>query len=196
MRDEVMKKVTFQQSLCLFIFGCAGSSLPCGLFSGCGQWGYSLVVVCGLLIAVASLAAEHCLQGTQASVVGLRGSRAQAQQLWSFSEACETLPDQGSGPVSCIGWQILYHWPTRKPSSLAPYFWKANNNSLTIPHPSCRHHWIGGLWLLDIKAMDYGFSICGSQSSHCHHPHTIHCPLETPEVIKESGSGWWLKAGP
>ena len=31
--------------------------------------GYSLVVVCGLLIAVASLGAEHRLQGAQASVV-------------------------------------------------------------------------------------------------------------------------------
>ena len=26
----------------LFIFGCAGSSLLCRLFSSCGEWGYSL----------------------------------------------------------------------------------------------------------------------------------------------------------
>ena len=35
--------------------------------------GYSFVVVHGLLIAVASLAAEHGLWGTRASVVGARG---------------------------------------------------------------------------------------------------------------------------
>ena len=39
----------------LFIFGCAGSSLLRRLFSSCGQQGYSLVVVCRLPLAVASL---------------------------------------------------------------------------------------------------------------------------------------------
>ena len=34
-----------------FIWGCAGSSLSCGLFSSCGEWeGYSLVVVHGFLL--------------------------------------------------------------------------------------------------------------------------------------------------
>ena len=41
--------------------------------------GYSLVVMCGLLIVVASLVVEHGLQGMQASVDVLPGSRAQAQ---------------------------------------------------------------------------------------------------------------------
>ena len=44
----------------LLIFGCAGSSLLCGL---------SLVAVHGLLTAVASLVAEHQLQGMWASGV-------------------------------------------------------------------------------------------------------------------------------
>ena len=49
--------------------------------------GCSLVAVCGLLIAVASLVAKHGLQGSQHSVVVTRGlsscgSRAQAQKLW------------------------------------------------------------------------------------------------------------------
>ena len=35
--------------------------------------GYSLIVLLGLLIAVASLVAEHGLQGVQASVVGSHG---------------------------------------------------------------------------------------------------------------------------
>ena len=42
----------------LFIFGCAGSSLPCGLFSSCGERGLPFVVVCGLT-TVASLVAKH-----------------------------------------------------------------------------------------------------------------------------------------
>ena len=44
----------------LFIDGCAGSSLPVGLFSVVGR-GHSLVVVHGLLTAMASLVAEHRL---------------------------------------------------------------------------------------------------------------------------------------
>ena len=46
----------------LFIyFGCPGSSLLWGLFSGGGEQGLFFVVVLGLLIAVASLVAEHRL---------------------------------------------------------------------------------------------------------------------------------------
>ena len=47
----------------LFIVsGCIGSSLLCaGFSSGCGEWGLLFVVVCGLLIAVASLVAKHRL---------------------------------------------------------------------------------------------------------------------------------------
>ena len=42
-----------------------------GLFSSCG--GHSLVAVCGLLIAMASLVVEHGLEDTQASVVVAHG---------------------------------------------------------------------------------------------------------------------------
>ena len=52
----------------VIIFGCGGSSLLRELFSGCGKQGLFLIAVCRLLIAVASLVAEHGLQGTQASV--------------------------------------------------------------------------------------------------------------------------------
>ena len=44
-----------------FVFGCAGSSLLCGLSSSCSKRGCSLVVVHGLLTAVDSLL-EHGLQ--------------------------------------------------------------------------------------------------------------------------------------
>ena len=40
----------------LFI-DCPGASLLCVLFSSCGKHGLSLVAVCGVLIAVASLVA-------------------------------------------------------------------------------------------------------------------------------------------
>ena len=44
-----------------------------GLFSSCEDWGYSLVAVCGPLIAVASLVVEHGLQGAWASVFAACG---------------------------------------------------------------------------------------------------------------------------
>ena len=50
------------------LFGCAGSSLLCGLFSCCGEQGL-LSLVRRLLIAVASLVAEQGLEGTRASAV-------------------------------------------------------------------------------------------------------------------------------
>ena len=68
----------------LFISGCAGSSLLCSeaisLVTVTG--GYSLVVVHGLLIALASLVAEHGLWGTWASVaVSYRLSSCGSQSL-------------------------------------------------------------------------------------------------------------------
>ena len=47
----------------LFIFGSAESSLLCRFSLVVASWGYSLVVVHGLLILVASLVAEHRLKG-------------------------------------------------------------------------------------------------------------------------------------
>ena len=54
--------------LCILFFGCVGSSLLCGLFSSCNEWGSSLAEVRRLLIVVASLATEYGLQGARASV--------------------------------------------------------------------------------------------------------------------------------
>ena len=43
----------------LFIFYCAGSSWLCLVFSlVAARWGYSLLAVCGLLMAVVSLVVE------------------------------------------------------------------------------------------------------------------------------------------
>ena len=49
----------FKISLIYFIVGCAGSSVPCGLFSSCGEQGSSPVVLWGLLTSVVPLV-ETC----------------------------------------------------------------------------------------------------------------------------------------
>jgi len=50
---------TYLKVIFKFIFDCTGSSLLHRLSLIMESKGYSLVVVCGLLIAVASLVAEH-----------------------------------------------------------------------------------------------------------------------------------------
>ena len=57
-----IKKIFF---LNLFIFGYAGSSLLCGLFSSCGEGGLLFVAVHGFLIAVASLVWSSRARGLQ-----------------------------------------------------------------------------------------------------------------------------------
>ena len=59
--------------------------------------GYSLVLVHGLLIAVASLGAEHGLSGVRTSVVVVHGL--------SHPVACGILPDQGLNPYP-LHWQV------------------------------------------------------------------------------------------
>ena len=61
--------------ICLFIFGCTGSSLLCEDLSSCGERGLLFVVVSGLPITVAFLLVVHGL---------------------SCSVACGISPDQGS----------------------------------------------------------------------------------------------------
>ena len=61
-----------------------------GLLSSCDEGGSSLAVVHGLLIAVASLAAEHGLSGVGASVVGLTGLVAprRVESSWTRDRTC------------------------------------------------------------------------------------------------------------
>lgn len=73
----------------MFIFVSAESSLLHRLSPSRSKWRLLLVVVRGLLIAVASLAVKHGPWGTQASVAApwaqqlwVLVSRAQAQYLW------------------------------------------------------------------------------------------------------------------
>ena len=90
--------------------------------------GPSLVMVCGLLTAVASLIAEHRLQacGLQwlrhMDSVGIWST--QAEQLWytglvaQWHVRSSQLRDWTH--VSCIGRKILYHWTSRE--TLRKYF--------------------------------------------------------------------------
>ena len=63
---------------------------------------YSLLAVCGLLIAVALLVSEHGLQGMRASVIVAHG--------FSCPKACGIFLGQGSIP--CTGRWILNHQAT------------------------------------------------------------------------------------
>ena len=45
----------------LFYFDRAGSSLLCGIFSGCSDWGLFFIAMCWLLIEAAFLIVEHGL---------------------------------------------------------------------------------------------------------------------------------------
>ena len=51
----------FKKKKKLYSFGCAGSSLLCGLISGFGEQALVSIVVCGLLTVVASAVAVHRL---------------------------------------------------------------------------------------------------------------------------------------
>ena len=88
----------FFQILFLFIFGCAGSSLLCGLFS-CGKW----------RILSGFGARASCFGGFSARSMG---SRAQAQKLWCVALTTPWLV--GSSQIrlrthfSCISRWILY----------------------------------------------------------------------------------------
>ena len=121
--------------LCFFIFGCAGSSLLCSLFSSCCKRGCSLVAVLGLLIVVASLVAERGLQGTQASVCWQACSVIVVPGLWSTSSAvvmhrlscsmaCRIVPDQE--------WLLL-----PAVSSTIPH--SGGSNKWHVGDPKCPH---------------------------------------------------------
>ena len=74
----------------LFILFLTALGLCCSAwaFSSCSEWEPLLVVVLGLLIAVASLVAEHELQGTWAPVVAahrLSSGSLEALECWLSS---------------------------------------------------------------------------------------------------------------
>ena len=106
-----------------FFFGCAGSI---------ASRAFSLVTVCGRLIAVAPLVAEHRLWCMRAAVIATPRLRAQAQSLWrvGFVAPWRVRSSQirDRTCVSCIGWWILYHWATRKALIWWFYSWLFGKN--------------------------------------------------------------------
>ena len=58
---NLLKNVFFLIYKFIYFWLCWVFAAACGLFSSCGEWGPLFVAVCGLLIAVASLVAEHGL---------------------------------------------------------------------------------------------------------------------------------------
>ena len=117
----------FQKSFSLFYvfltkmlpFFLAALGLRCCVwaFPSCVERGLLFVVVCGLLIAVASLVVEHGLQACELQQLWLEGSRAQAQQwymglvaLWHVGSS----RTRDRTHVPCIGRWILNHWTTRE----------------------------------------------------------------------------------
>ena len=93
----------FLKFIYLFNFGCAGTLLLRCLVAM--SRGCSPGVLPGLLIAVASLVAEHRLQGTS-----LQQSRYTGLVAPLHAEASQT---RDQTHVPCIGRQILNHWTTR-----------------------------------------------------------------------------------
>ena len=87
-------------------------------FSSCGEQGLLFVAVRRLLIAVASLAAEHGLQTRGPQQLWLAGSRAQAQQLWRTGLAApRQVGSSRTGArthVPSIGRRIPNHCATRE----------------------------------------------------------------------------------
>ena len=75
----------------LFIFGCDGLHCYMGFSLVAANGSYSLIVVHGLLIMVASLVAEHGLKGSQASVAAACGlSSCGSQALEHRLNSCGT----------------------------------------------------------------------------------------------------------
>ena len=102
--SSLLFEILFFKIILFIYFCCTASSLLHRLFSSCGKWEVLFVVVGGLLIVVASLAAEHRLQSAWASVVeapGLQGTGLRAvAHRFSCSTVCEIFLDHESQPVS------------------------------------------------------------------------------------------------
>ena len=96
----------------LFIFGCAGSLLLCGLFSRCGEWG---------LLSSCSMRSSHCggFSCCRAGALGHAGlscCSVWAQQLWYMGLVApchvESSQRRDQTHVPCIGSGILNQWTT------------------------------------------------------------------------------------
>ena len=109
----------------LFIFISAVLRLCCCLcdFAGCSYWQLLLLVVHGLLIALASLVAEHGLETHRLQQLQHEGS---AVVHWlSCSTACGIFPNEGSNTCP-LHWQMDYYPLDHQGSPKQIYFLNCN----------------------------------------------------------------------
>ena len=101
---------------CFLFLAALGLCCCAWAFSSCGERGLLFVVVCRLLIAVASLVAENGVQAHGLQQLWLAGSRAQAQQLWLTVLVAPrhvgSSRTRDGNCVPCIGRRILNHCTT------------------------------------------------------------------------------------
>ena len=132
-----LSHILFSPNHLFFNLFLAALGLPCCVwaFSNCGQRGLLFIVVCRLLIAVASLVAEHRLQarglsscGTWAQQLWHTGSRAQAQQLCLMSLVAPwhvgSSQTRDRTHVPCIGRRIPNHCGTREAFYYSSYIYQ------------------------------------------------------------------------
>ena len=101
--------------------------------------GYSLVVVQGLLIAVASLVVEHRLNSCSSQALEHRLSSCGAWGLAALQHVGSS-QTRDQTCISCISRWILYHWPPGKPPKglfkpPSPFFFLTKNRN---PYPGLR----------------------------------------------------------
>ena len=120
-REKKIFILIFLKFIFIYLFLAALGLHCCAwAFSSRGERRLLFIVVCGLLIAVASLVAEHGLQVSGLQQVWLADSRAQAQQLWHTGLValqqliCSLSRTRARTCVPCIGRQILNHCATRE----------------------------------------------------------------------------------
>ena len=130
--------------VCVYTYiDCTGLCCCRQAFSSCREWGLFFVAVCRLLIAVASLVAEHRLKVPGPQQLQHTGSVAVALEFQGTSSAHGILQDQGSN--SCpVCWQAdfypLHHWGS--PNSVLYTLLSLNKNY------KCDHHRTLGLSFL------------------------------------------------
>ena len=140
-----------------FFWLCRVFVAVCGFSLVVANRGYSLAVMHGRLITVASLVAEHGLYGMQASVTTscmsckATGSVVVAHEL-SCPSVCGIFPNQGSNPYPL-------HWLADKSATGSPEkspsgFWSycLRNSQATLTDPQLRNkRWPSGAYLLIIR---------------------------------------------
>ena len=106
----------------IFLYGCSGFPLLCGLFSSCSKWGLLLVAVRGLLLGQLLLLQSMGSRALRIQQLRHVGSIVTVSGLQSTGSVCVFVTNDSNNChvgasltcFSCIGRRILYHRATRK----------------------------------------------------------------------------------